>query len=82
MGKEPDRFKFKDNVAMVSAGENEVKDVIRYFREWLPLANRVYSARIRREIEEENRKQENNLKAEIARKEQRARVLEKIKEII
>ena len=41
MGKGPDRFSISGNKAVISATENEIQQVIDFFKQWLPKANRV-----------------------------------------
>lgn len=77
--KEPGMFKFDKNAAFIGAQENEVQQVIDYFKSWLPTANQVYktmSERKRRE-EFEQRVREHRIKIEA--EEARKRVLSKVK---
>ena len=73
-GKEPDRFSVSDEIVRIAAREDEVQLIIDLFKEWLPIANRVYEGTIRREKEEEEGRQRQQLQKEIEEQERRLRV--------
>jgi len=79
LGKGPEVFKIDGNVAVIGATESQVQKIIDYFKGWLPVANRVYERRIRREKEEAEEKQRKELARQIAEEEARQRVLKNIK---
>jgi serine/threonine protein kinase len=79
LGKGPEAFKIGGNVAVIDATESQVQKIIDYFKGWLPVANRVYEQRIRREKEEAEEKQRKELARQIAEEEARQRVLKNIK---
>jgi serine/threonine protein kinase len=79
MGKGPGAFKIHGDKAVIEAAENQVQKIIDYFNDWLPVANRVYEQRIRREKEQAEEKQRKELERQIAEQEARQRVLKNIK---
>jgi len=79
MGKGPEVFHFHEDTASISAEEHEVQRIIDYFKDWLPRANRVYERRIREEAQESIKQARAQLEAEIAKREQRERILKNIK---
>jgi serine/threonine protein kinase len=79
MGKGPERFSFAENKAMIPAQESDVQQIIDYFKEWLPHANRMYEAMVRREREEAEEQQRQQLQREIEEQERRQRILARVK---
>jgi serine/threonine protein kinase len=79
IGKEPEVFRFDKNAAFIQAQENEVQQVIDFFKSWLPKANQRYkemSEQKRREaFDQRAREQQIKIKAEEARR----RVLSSVK---
>ena len=78
-GKEPSRFQFNENIARIFATSNEVQQVVDYFKQWLPIANRTYVDKLKRDIAEAERKQKAELQKRIKEEEERARVKQSIK---
>ena len=79
LGKGPEAFKIGGDVARIDATESQVQKIIDYFNGWLPIANRVYEERIRREKKEAEQKHRKELERQIAEEEARQRVLKNIK---
>lgn len=79
LGKEPECFRFKANNGIISARANEVQQVVDHFKQWLPRANYVYEAKLKQDIEAEERRQQEEIRKNIQREEERADVLQKIK---
>ncbi len=73
-GKGPEQFHFSADTATIQAAENEVQQIIDYFKTWLPIANRQYEQTIRREQWEEEERQRKELQMEIEELERRQRV--------
>lgn len=79
LGKGPEAFHIYENRAVIGATENEVQQIIDYFKDWLPKANRVYEERIRMEKKQAEEEQRKELERQIAEQEARQRVLKNIK---
>lgn len=78
-GKDPSRFQFNGNIARISSTSNEVQQIIDYFKQWLPMANRVYADKLKRDMEEAERKQRVELQKQIKEEEERAQVKQSLK---
>ena len=63
----------------MEATSNQAEQVLNYFKEWLPSANRVYQETLRSEQEQAERRERETLKQQIAKEEERADVLRKLK---
>jgi serine/threonine protein kinase len=75
LGKGPEQFSFSGNQATIPARENEVQPIIDHFKNWLPVANRVFELNLRRvkeAAEDEKRRQLQRMQEE---EERRLRVL-------
>jgi hypothetical protein len=79
MRKGPEAFRFHEDTASISADERDVQRIIDYFKDWLPRENRVYERRVREEAQESVRRARAQLEAEIARREQRERILKSMR---
>jgi len=79
LGKGPERFSFSGNKARINAREDEVQEIINYFKTWLPNANRVYEQMILRKKQEAEERERQELQRQIEEEEARKRVLEKVK---
>lgn len=79
LGKGPEAFRFSGSEAQVSAKADEAQDIINYFKGWLPKANQVYESQIRREKEQNERREREALRQQIAKAEERANLLERLK---
>lgn len=75
MNKGPDRFSFSENRASIPAREDEVQQIVDYFKSWLLMANHVYGDMIRREKQEAEDRQRKQLQQEIEEQERRLRIL-------
>lgn len=74
--KGPERFVFDRDTALILAGEHEVQQIIDYFKDWLPKANRKYQEIITAEKRQKEERQRQQLRAEIAETERRQRILQ------
>lgn len=79
MGKGPERFSISGNRAVIDARENEIQIVIDYFKEWLPIANRVYEGMLQKEKADAEERLRRQLQSEIEEQERRQRVFKSIK---
>jgi serine/threonine protein kinase len=79
MGKGPGNFKISSNKATIHAGPNEIQQIINFFKEWLPKANKKYEETIRMEKRQEEEKERQRMKRHIEQQEERLRVLSSIK---
>lgn len=79
MGKDPTMFQFNGNIARISATSNEVQQIIDYFKQWLPMANRVYEDKLKRDADEFERKQRAELQKKIKEEEARTRVKQSLR---
>jgi hypothetical protein len=78
LGKGPERFNFSGDKAHIDA-EHQVQQIIDYFKEWLPAANRTYEQRIRREKQESENETRQQLQHQLEEQERRNRVLKSVK---
>jgi serine/threonine protein kinase len=76
MGKGPENFELRGNEARIRTREHDIKDVVMYFKQWLPLVNRKYEELARFEHTQQIEQQRRRLQAEIERAEQRKRILD------
>ncbi len=79
MGKGPERFRFSGDTVTVPAREDEAQQIVDYFKTWLPIANRQYAERIRREKQEEEEQQRRERQKEIEELERQQRVRARLK---
>jgi serine/threonine protein kinase len=79
MGKGPETFSILGNKATIKANEPDVKQIIDYFKAWLPMANSKYSEILHREKMETEVRQRMQLQADIEEQERRQRILKSIK---
>lgn len=79
MGKGPMAFSFTGYKATIPARENEIQDIINYFKGWLPMANRKYEERLREEITDESNNKRKRMQQEIEEQERRQRILKNAK---
>src|SRR5205085_2113332 len=73
-GAGPDRFRLNGKVAQIGVGADETQRVIDYFKEWLPRVAGVYDMNLKREIQEQEEKRRNAIKAEQARLDEHLKV--------
>lgn len=78
-GKDPSSFQFNGNVARISAASHEAQQVVDYFKQWLPMANRAYVDKLKGDMREAERKQQAELQKRIKEEEERARVKQSLK---
>lgn len=78
-GKGPDNFSVSGDQAVIRARENDVQQIIDFFKNWLPKANQVYKNKVlgERKHEEETKRQQ--LASEIKQEEARQRILKNVK---
>jgi serine/threonine protein kinase len=74
MNKGPERFDILGDTAAIRAEEQDVQQIIDYFKDWLPIANRKYEQMIRSEQREEEERQRRELQMEIEELERQRRV--------
>ena len=79
MGKGPERFQFVGNVARISASSHEAQQAIDYFKQWLPMANRVYVDKLKQDMAENERRQKAELQKQIRQEEERTQVKQNLK---
>jgi serine/threonine protein kinase len=77
--KGPDAFLLQGNEARIGASEHDVTDILRYFKEWLPLVNQTYAKMVRSEKEQKLARQREELRRKIEQEETRKRILDKLK---
>jgi serine/threonine protein kinase len=79
-GKGPEQFRFSggDHLS-IPAREDEVQQIVDYFKQWLPIANGVYAAMLQRERQETENAQRSQLQQAIEDEERRQRILNNIK---
>lgn len=79
MGKGPERFNISGDTASIQAEEHDLQQIIDYFKDWLPIANRLYAQMIRNEIQEEQERQRRELQKKIEELERQKRVRASLK---
>jgi serine/threonine protein kinase len=78
-GKGPEAFGFRGSKAIISANENQVQDIINYFKQWLSNVKIVYENTLRRELREIEERKRREIEEEKKIQEARERVLKNIK---
>ena len=78
-GKEPQKFTFRGDRAVIPARENEVQQIIDHFKDWMPKANKRYEELLLKEMGEQQARERRKLEAEIVANEARARLKKRIK---
>ena len=79
MNKGPEQFSFSGNRATIPAREDEIQQIVNYFKSWLEITNRIYAEIIYREKQEAEAELREQLQQEIEEKERRLRILANIK---
>jgi serine/threonine protein kinase len=79
MGKGPDTFQFRGKQATISAEPRECQQIIGYFKDWLPQANRVYAEKIKQSQEQAEREERDELQRRVKQEKTRAQVLRELK---
>lgn len=79
MGKGPESFTLKGATASIQANEHNVKDIIKYFKEWLPLVNNAYKVKVLREKQQKTDEARRRLQAKIAEEERIQRIRNSIR---
>lgn len=79
MGKGPDNFHFVGKEARISVSGKQAQLVIDHFRNWIPVANRVYNNKLKQDQEAVERKQREEIQKKIKLEEERANVNRKLK---
>jgi len=72
--KHPEMFAVSGNKARVQAEEYEVQQTIDLFKDWLPIANRVYAEMVSNEKRATEQRQRQQLQKEIEEQERRQRI--------
>jgi serine/threonine protein kinase len=72
--KHPDMFAVSGNKASVRAQEHEIQETINLFKDWLPIANRVYAGMVYNEKFVTEQRQRQQLQEEIEEQERRQRI--------
>ncbi len=78
-GGPPEAFQFGLLGATIIAAPHEVQDTVNDFKSWLPDVQRIYKAKIERELAEADRQKRDNLRRETEAEETRLRVLRETK---
>lgn len=79
MGKGPENFRVTDEYASIAAQEDQVQQIVDYFKDWLPKANSIYTGMLQSEKQEKENALRKQLQQEIEEREKRQRVLSNIK---
>src|SRR5262249_53465575 len=79
VGKGPENFSFNGDTGRIVARENEAQEIINFFKDWLPKANRKYQEIVANEKRLEEERQRKQLQAEIAEAERRQRILQSVR---
>lgn len=79
MGKGPENFQFRGNKGFISTRANDVQQIIDFFKQWLPRANQVYENRLRQDLENTERRKNEEIQREIQKEKERADVLQNLK---
>lgn len=74
MGKGPDNFQFVGKSARISASSNQAQEVVDYFKQWLPQANRIYENKVKQDLEAVERRQRDELQRRIKQEQEKANV--------
>lgn len=82
MGKGPEMFSFVGNIATINAQEHAVVDVVRHFKNWLPVATRVYEEMLRRDINARAAAEREELQRRRKAEEENIRVRDKLKGLL
>jgi serine/threonine protein kinase len=77
-GAGPENFNFAENVASVSTGAHSAQNVIDHFKNWIPVATRVYRSNIIRKREEAARREMEELKRQRKQDEERLNVVSRL----
>jgi eukaryotic-like serine/threonine-protein kinase len=79
MGKGPEKFSFRFNKASISTRADEAQNMIDYFKDWLPKANRKYELKLKHDIEIKEKKERIALQQKKGAEQQRLNVLKNLK---
>jgi serine/threonine protein kinase len=79
LGKGPERFQFRGTKATISARADQAQEIINYFKDWLPSANRVYKNKLKQDIDAEKKRQMNEINREIQKEQERLNLLLNLK---
>ncbi len=78
-GKDPENFSVSGDQAVIRARENEVQQIIDFFKDWLPKANQVYKNKVLQERKHEEETKRQQLALDIKQEEARQRVIKNVK---
>jgi hypothetical protein len=76
---EPERFRFRDNIASVQALEHEVQPIVNHCKNYIEMANRGYVQDLKSEAKRAEMEQHKKLEREVEEAERRARILQNLK---
>ena len=79
LGKGPETFSFRNNIASVQAQEHQVQPIIDYFKAWLPLATSTLKANLGAQAAREEAERREQLRREGEAEERRLRVVRNIR---
>ncbi len=77
-GKGPEAFSLQGSLASVHAYEHEIKDLIGYFKQWLPRVNQRYKEIVTSEKQQREANERQRIQAEIAEEERIQRIRKNI----
>jgi len=78
-GKGPDAFQFYGNDAVISAQSHEAKEILGFFKQWLPQANTIYKQQLKLKAELKEREEIEKIKKEIELQEVRKKVIDELR---
>lgn len=78
LGHGPETFSFRGNVVTATVSEQNVKSVVDYFKDWLPIATRTYEQLVRQKMRRAEVEERERLQRKIEAERARQRVLDSI----
>ncbi len=75
----PERFVIQDDRAMISVDGHRAQAAIDYFKQWLPKANAMYEALLRRDLDAAQREERRKLEEQIREEEERHKIVSRLK---
>ena len=78
LGRGPERFSFSADSARIPADEGDAQQIVHYFKQWLPQANRKYREVIDAKKRQEEERQRRDLQAQITEQERKQRIIRDI----
>ena len=77
-GKHPQHFQFQGKTASIRSRSTEAQQIIDYFKQWLPKADKTYENLLRNEIEQMQLRIKEGLMNKIAKEKERTELLDKL----